>query len=186
MAYWGSAWLHVGSCNIFSYLLWQLATQLWRHGTFLHGTSPYSLSGQLGIHFVHHVRFMPDYVIRLIALWHHADLTELEEWRHHAQFYSYWNYGIIILELHHCKARLGCIYVRSMKCSVPDRTRKDVQSELSSCETTQSKCVCVPSIGVQVMWGVHASSTISGTLRLAGVAIGLIASQWYLTPLRLL
>ena len=35
------------------------------------------------------------------------------------------------------------------------------------------------------MWGVHASSTISGTLRLAGVAIGLIASQWYLAPLRL-
>ena len=32
-------------------------------------------------------------------------------------------------------------YVRSMKCSVPDRTGKDVQSELSGCETMQSKCV---------------------------------------------
>ena len=32
-------------------------------------------------------------------------------------------------------------YVRSMKCSVPDRTGKDVQSELSGCKTMQSKCV---------------------------------------------
>ena len=71
-----------------------------------------------------------------------------------------------------------------MKCSVPDRTGKDVQSELSSCETMQSKCVCSQCrsskwCGV-CMFATGSSSTISGTLRLAWVAIGLIASQWYL------
>ena len=53
-----------------------------------------------------------------------------------------------------------------------------------------SRSVCVPSIGVQsdvgcANFATGSSSTISGTLRLAAVAIGLIASQWYLAPLRL-
>ena len=32
-------------------------------------------------------------------------------------------------------------YVRSTKCSVPESSGKDVQGELSFCETMQSKCV---------------------------------------------
>ena len=90
----------------------------------------------------------------------------------------------IILESHHCNAaRRSCIYVRSMKCSVPDRTGKDVQSYPVVKQCSQS--VCVPSTGVRSMFATGSSSTISGTLRLAGVAIGLIASQWYLAPLGL-